>query len=269
MRRPLIQPDGTPFFQAVTSDEVLFDASTLDSGSQWAITLYAWFYSPTSPANIAVGINTPASDGSPVIVPTGIWATTNGNIDDFRENGIGPVKAMDRIVITGDQQVVIRSLGAYGAAGVYWWGHIERVGRTPAPEEYRQLQPSDDLSLAPFPPKIISLPAGGGTVTKTVHLLDNSQARYFDELSLWVSCLADAAPAGPPSCQVNVPGGVNIEIPVITGGIAGPAGNPIHLYDRIPVRAPAIDDNVVSLTLTAADDVATTAVCYGRFQRSA
>lgn len=267
MRRPLLQPDGTPLFQAAAGFATLFDASDLDPAYTYAVTLYAWFPQPSASTTVAVGIQT---DG--VVVPTGIWLGTDTPIDAFRSNGIGPAKVMDRVVIRGNQQVVVVGTAGYGTAGVTWWGYVERAGVAPMPTPYLPLRPVALAADFPGIPTLINIPVTGSvqTVTQTIHMLDGTDERRMDILDLYISCLVDAAPgSATQSCILKVPGGVDIPLPVYTGAtIDAAAGSPIHLYDGIPVRAPTTSDNLFQLEVTGTADQAVTAVAYGRYARS-
>lgn len=268
MRRPLLQPDGTPIFQLSAGVLTLFSAKDLDPAYTYAVTLYAWF--PQGQATvISVGIQTPGN--AIPLVPAGIWDGTVGNsIDAYRENGQGPAKVLDHVVIRGDQSVLSLGLGSYGAAGVTWYGYIERVGEAPTPAQYRPLQPTNDL-VEPFnaPDNIIVVPqnAAPPTSVQTIHALDTAEER-LDYLTLWVSAVVSAAPGSLPACTLKMPGGVNIPIPIEQSSSDVSAGNPLLMFDAIPLRAPSPNDNLIQLEVLGATGGDVTAVAYGHFSRS-
>jgi len=260
MRRPLTT-DGVPFVQnaAGLAFDTIFDLTALDPAYVYAVTLFAW--TPPGSGNIiSAGIVT---DGS-ADVALGIWDDAAGvanTLNAYRANGNGAAKVLDKIPMRGNQQLAV-AMFTDGGSPTVWYGYFERVGVAPVPVPIRPFQPSP--LVAPFnaPPVVIVSPADETTQSEVIHALDTAEQK-LDFMTLYVACQASEAVVATPSCTLKVPGSVDMSIPIEVG-----AGSPLKIYEGVPVRQPAVGDNLFEIEVTGDDTAILTTVVYGSFARA-
>lgn len=268
MRRPLTA-NGVPLLQiAQDTPATIFDlgASDVDADSVLLVTLFCYIELDAGNNTVTASVVT---DGTSVKI--GEWidtaAVTENTFAQYRDKGIGAAKLLDRVPMRGDQSLVVEVTEL--EAGVFWYGYYERIGEAPIPVPIRPLQPGalSDPFNAPF--VSITSPADGSTQTVTVHALDNKEEK-LDFLTLYVYCEADVALGVSPTCRLLIPGSLFIPIPVLVGPPVADArgGQPVKIYEGIPVRAPDSTDNLFQIEVVGDDTAILTTVVYGSFARA-
>lgn len=268
MRRPLTA-NGVPLVQFVqdTPNTILdLSANDVDAESVLLVTLFC--YIAISSANNTVKASV-VTDGTSVKI--GEWIDTSivaeNTFAQYRDKGIGAAKLLDRIPLRGDQQLVVEMTETEAAA--IWYGYYERVGVAPIPVTARPLQPENPVS--PYNATFVEVvsPADESTQIVTVHALDNTEGK-LDFLTLYAYCESDVATAATPSCSLLLPGGGFISIPIVVGPPAANerGGQPVKIFEGIPVRAPASDDNLYRIQVIGDDTAILTTVVYGSFSRA-
>ena len=270
MRRPLTA-NGVPVIQTAVvpnTPATILDLgdSDVDADAVLLVTLFCYIpLNSTSENRVSASVVTDSTS-----VTIGVWddsATAAENTFlQYRDKGIGAAKLLDRVALRGDQQLVVESVLELGAL---WYGYYERVGETHDPALNRPLQPGalSDPYNAPF--VSITSPADETTQTETVHALDNTEER-LDFLTLYAYCESNVATADTPSCVLLVPGGIPIVIPIILAAdvATGRGGQPVKVYEGIPVRAPDSTDNLIQVQVTGDGTAVLTTVVYGNFSRA-
>jgi len=267
MRRPLTE-NGIPLEQTgFIGYNTIFDVQDYYPDDVYAVTLYCWHDGSTT-AQVAAGVVT--DGGAPVGVAV---LTTGANFENYRVNGNGPAKVLDRLPLRGNQQLQVGLLTDSGGTRIFWYGYFERVGEAPVPVPVRPLLPIGPKLTSPYNAPVISniLAPDVATAEANVHQLDASGEQRLDYLWLDVATALSAAPAGTPLVNLKLPGGVSMPIPVSELAAAG-AGSPLRLFDGIPFRAPTTSDNLFSVEVVpdagAPGTATTSAIVTGHFARA-
>jgi hypothetical protein len=270
MRRPL--GTGMPFeivnAAANPVDVTVFDTNTVDTSHAYEVTLYGWpgvYVADAYDTFYGFDIVLVSSGVEVVLVSiTDVAAVAYVN---FRVVSGAAWKLIDKLVLRGDQQLLVRPLT--GGAGTNTWafyGYFEQDAHDPEPYTFRPLQPSTPL-VSPFngTPTTLTIPSGDPAAHTNAHLLN---ADYFDYVTMWASAaMSSGEGLGDDSRPVvTFPNGVVVSLP-------GPQDSsgltiPILLFDGIPFLAPTAANNAITIGATASDSAGDLVVtAWGQFTR--
>ncbi|MFB3105485.1 MAG: hypothetical protein ACE1ZA_11285 [Pseudomonadales bacterium] len=267
MRRSLTA-NGAPLVQAAQVSNTILDlnASDVDDSAVLLVTLFCYIVkNATLNTRVTASIVT---DSASIII--GRWdddsTAASNTFTQYRDKGVGAAKVLDRVPMRGNQQLDVATT-AFDGAAVLWYGYYERVGIAAVPAPIRSLQPGALVSPFNALPVLVTSPAAGATQTVTVHQLDSTEERV-DLLTLYAYCESSIATTGSPTCRVLVPGGSFISLPILEVPGNGIGGQPVKIYNGIPVRAPTSADNLFQIEVVADATAVLTTVVYGSFSRA-
>lgn len=254
MRRPLFG-NGIP--QALDPSAALevFDTTAADPPNEqhiFALSLYFWG------DDVADGLSVSITTGGGT--PVAYNNLTTAALAERRLSPNGAYLLADRLMLRGDQQVNVVSLGVESHGFVY--GFFEMDGFTPDSPNLRPLQPSNTL-VSPYnaTPATLVRAAAAPATEVVAHLLDED---YIDIVWMNISAaVAGGALTGSPLAAILLPGGI---IMPYTPQINSLLQNDI-VFPGIPMRAPSDDDAEISLGLTSDDALTSAASLLGYFSR--
>lgn len=258
MRRAL-NGNGMPFVITGDGDTVVFDAAALDPNYVYAVTLFAWFNDGLANTN-AIFVDEAGANAKLVAFYVG-----GASLELTKAAAQGSGKLIDRLLVRGNQRVVFQTAGFDSTQWLF--GYFERAGVAPVKQDYRPLQPSNQL-VSPYDAPIASanIAANGPPVTQVLHKLEGQQF-HTDVLDIDVLAMTKAVAPGTGRVFIDLPGGVSLEI--VPGDSSTVGGIPLKIFDGIPMFPTGNTNADTDIVFRAvADDAAILyAAGYGRFTR--